>query len=67
MCLFNLSAEPITVTLTAPDDTAPLGISEGVERRGRKLTLAANGFAFLAEPAGSNEIDVKFGGVRKKE
>lgn len=66
VCLFNLSADPITVTLTAPDETQPLGISEGVERRGRKVTLAANGFAFFAEPAGSGEMEVKFGGVRKK-
>ncbi len=58
--LFNLSAEPITLTFDAPAGTEPLGLSEGVSRKGKKLTLRGNGFAYFAEPAGAREIKVGY-------
>ncbi|MBN9316874.1 MAG: DUF3459 domain-containing protein [Devosia sp.] len=61
-CLFNLSAEPVTVTLTGGEGVEPLEISHGAERRKSKLRLAANGFAFFD----TAEMKVAFGGKRKR-
>ena len=61
-CLFNLSAEPITVTLAGADGIEPLALSQGVEAKKSRLTLAANGFAFLP----SGDVTPKFGGRRAR-
>ena len=61
-CLFNLSAEPIAVTLTGGVGLEPLELSNGAERKNSKLRLAANGFAFFA----TSEMKVAFGGRRKR-
>lgn len=60
--LFNLSPEPITITLSGADGMAPMAISRGAELHGSKLTLAGSGFAFL--PTGS--VTPKFGARRKR-
>ncbi len=60
--LFNLSPDPITVTLTGAEGITPLEISEGAEIKKTKLTLAGNAFAFL--PTG--EVTPTFGGRRKR-
>lgn len=62
VCLFNLSADPITVTLDGGESLEPLDLSHGAERRKSKLKLAANGFAFFA----TGEMKVAFGGRRKR-
>jgi len=56
-CLFNLSAEPITVTLRGAEELAPTAFSQHAERDGDKLLLAPNGFAFFE----TGELDVAFG------
>ncbi|MDC9823540.1 alpha-glucosidase family protein [Devosia sp. ZB163] len=61
-CLFNLSAEPITVTLDGGEGLEPLEISNGAERRRSKLKLAGSGFAFF--PTG--DMKVAYGGRRKR-
>jgi alpha-glucosidase len=61
-CLFNLSADPITVTLTGAEGIEPLDISEGVTLKKSKLTLAPNAFAFL--PTG--DVTPTFSGRRKR-
>jgi len=60
-CLFNLSPDPVTVTLTGAEGIATLEISQGAEVKKNKLTLAGSGFAFL--PTG--EVTPSFGGRRK--
>jgi alpha-glucosidase len=60
--LFNLSPEPVTVTLTGGDGIVPLEISQGAEIRKSKLTLAGSGFAFL--PTG--DVTPAYGGRRKR-
>jgi len=61
-CLFNLSAEPLTVTLDGGEGLEPLELSHGAERRKSKLKLEANGFAFFATAG----MKVAFGGRRKR-
>ena len=60
LCVFNLSAEPVRVTIeNAPNGTEPLPMSEGADLARTRLGLAANGFAFIAEAADSR-FGVKF-------
>jgi len=61
-CLFNLSADPLTVTLDGGEGLEPLELSHGAERRKSKLKLEANGFAFFA----TGEMQLAFGGRRKR-
>jgi alpha-glucosidase len=61
VCIFNLSAEPLTVTLTGlADGEAPEALSQGATLGRNKLALGPNGFAFFAEAAGNAAIEVKF-------
>jgi alpha-glucosidase len=60
-CLFNLSANPITLTIDGADNAELLPLSHGAERKGKKLTLAASGYAFYD----SGDISVKFAGRKK--
>ena len=55
-CLFNLSADSITVTLSGGEALEPLELSHGAERRKSKLRLEANGFAFFS----TSELGVAF-------
>ena len=55
-CLFNLSADPIIVTLSGGEALEPLELSHGAERRKSKLRLEANGFAFFS----TSELGVAF-------
>lgn len=59
VCLFNLSAEPLQVTING-DQAALDPISEGAALARSRLRLDANGFAILAEAAGSGPLEVKF-------
>ena len=65
VCLSNLSAEPLSITLDGEPDAQPLGTSQRAERVGKRLTLGPNGFAFFAEPSGPGTMTVKYGGRRK--
>jgi alpha-glucosidase len=67
VCIFNLSAEPLTVTLTGlADGEAPEALSQGATLGLNTLALGPNGFAFFAEPGGSAAIGVKFTGRATK-
>lgn len=46
LCLFNLSAEPVTLTVTGV--SGPVGPSQSAQLDGSNLSLGANGYAFLA-------------------
>ncbi len=61
-CLFNLSADPITVTLSGGEALEPLELSHGAERRKSKLRLEASGFAFFS----TSELGVAFSSRRRK-
>lgn len=60
VCVFNLSAEPLTVSITGQG--ALDAISQGATLAGRTLTLAANGYAILAE--GDAPLRVRFTGPK---
>ncbi len=63
ICVFNLSATTLAVTLAGlPEGGMPEPISAGAILRGKKLTLAPNGFAFIADAAGADAVTVKFNG-----
>jgi alpha-glucosidase len=67
VCVFNLSPVPVTVTLSgAPSGTMVEAPSQGALIAGKKLGLGANGFAFIAEPAGAPAIGLAFKGRKKK-
>jgi alpha-glucosidase len=54
LCIFNLSPDPVRVTVEdARDGTTLLPISGNAELSRNRLALGANGYAFIAEPAGS--------------
>lgn len=59
VCLFNLSAEPLQATI-AGEHAGLDPISEGAELARSRLRLGPNGFAILAEAAGSGHLEVKF-------
>jgi alpha-glucosidase len=61
VCIFNLSAETLRVTVTgAAPGTLPLAISQGAVLGRTRLTLEANGFALFSEAPGSGSLGVKF-------
>ena len=64
LCLFNLSPEPLTVTLEGDEIGKPLDFQQSASLKGRKLTLGGNGFAFIEEAAGA-PVTPRFGGRRK--
>lgn len=65
LCVFNLSAAPVTVPLEG-EAGAPDAISRGADVAGGALELTANGFAFFAVDAGS-PVAVRFtGGFKPK-
>lgn len=51
ICVFNLSAEPQAVTASGLDAGELESVSHGVTLAAGTLTLAANGYAFIAVPA----------------
>ncbi len=54
LCVFNLSPQVVTVTVVGlADAVAPEAVSERASRKGRRLTLGPNGFAFIPEAAGA--------------
>jgi alpha-glucosidase len=54
VCVFNLSAEPRTLTLGGfPADAAPEAVSQNATLSRKTLSLGPNGYAFLALPAGA--------------
>ena len=62
-CVFNLSADSQTVTLTGIPNDAPLDpMSQNATLTRKTLNLGANGFAFLALPSDAPVIRVKNGG-----
>jgi alpha-glucosidase len=64
-CLYNLSPEPLTLSLTGGEVPEPL-LAQSVVRRGRRLTLGANGFAIVSQAPGTMEFGIRFGGRSKK-
>ena len=60
VCLFNLSAEPIRVTVENGAAATLLPLSEGATLARSRLTLEANAFAFFEEAAGGSRLDIKF-------
>ena len=63
MVVFNLSAEPLTVTVTGAETVEE--ISQGATLGRNKLALGPNGFAFIKD-AGETPVDVKFARRGKK-
>ncbi len=59
LCLFNLSPEPISATLSGEGEVL---LHEGAERAGKRLALAANGFAIIAE---EGAMELTFRGKRR--
>ncbi|WP_395013319.1 alpha-amylase family glycosyl hydrolase [Devosia sp.] len=65
VCIFNLSPQPVRVTVTgAPGDVLPL--SQGARLGRTRLTLAGNGFAVFSEPRGAGGMQVKFNRRRRR-
>ena len=65
VCVFNLSPEVLTVTVTGlPDDAVPESVSERASLKRQKLTLGPNGYAFIGEAVGAGAV-VKFSGRRR--
>ena len=65
VCVFNLSPEVLTVTVTGlADDAVPESASERASLKRQKLTLGPNGYAFIGEAAGAAAV-VKFSGRRR--
>ena len=60
VCLFNLSAAPIRVTLEGATGAQPLPVSEGATLARTRLTLEPNAFAFFEEVAGGGRLGIKF-------
>ena len=63
VCLYNLSPDPLRVTLTG--DAGSL-LSQDAERKKDKLTLGPNGFVFLAE-AMDAPLEVRFRGKSARQ
>jgi alpha-glucosidase len=59
LCIFNLSAEPVRVTIDSAHETGPLPISQAAELKRGRLTLGANGYAFFDE-AVEGRLDIRF-------
>ncbi|SMQ58974.1 alpha-glucosidase [Devosia lucknowensis] len=55
ICVFNLSAEPLTVTLSGVE-LALEPVSNNAELDGASLKLGPNGFAILPAPAGEGRV-----------
>jgi alpha-glucosidase len=64
--VFNLSAQPVRVTLTGKGAEL-LPISMGAELRRTRLSLDPNGFAFVSEEAESGRLDLKFSRRAKRK
>jgi alpha-glucosidase len=59
VCIFNLSAEAVRVTIdNAPPDLEPLSVSQEAELKGKRLVLGPNGYALIPESAG--RLAIKF-------
>lgn len=63
VCVFNLSAETLKVTVGG---NAPIAQSQHAELRSGKLILGPNGFAYLSEAQGA-PLTVTFSGLRKRK
>ncbi|WP_127144826.1 alpha-glucosidase [Pelagibacterium montanilacus] len=60
LCVFNLSASPLAVTLSGlPESAVPGGVSQGAELAGNTLALAGNGFAYIE--CGADADPARFG------
>jgi len=53
LCIFNLSAEPLDVTLSGSRDGTLASLSSNASLSGTSLALGPNGSAFVSLPAGS--------------
>jgi alpha-glucosidase len=60
VCVFNLSADPVRVTVEGGATANLLPISEGAQLARTRLGLAANGFAIFSEAPGTPRLDIKF-------
>ena len=61
LCLYNLSPEPVRVTVTGEGEML---LSQAAERKKDKLLLGANGFALIGE--GEKHLAVQFRGRAKR-
>jgi len=61
LCVYNLSPEPVRVTVSGEGEML---LSQGAERKKDKLLLGANGFALLKE--GESKLAVQFRGRTKR-
>jgi alpha-glucosidase len=59
LCVFNLSAAPVRVTVENAPGAGPLPISQAAELARNRLTLGANGYAFFDE-AVEGRLDIRF-------
>jgi alpha-glucosidase len=59
LCVFNLSATPVRITVENAPGAGPLPISQAAELARSRLTLGANGYAFFDE-AVEGRLDIRF-------
>ncbi len=64
--MFNLSADPVKLTVDSGATAALLPISEGATLARTRLGLSANGFAIFSEAPGTPRLDIKFNRRAKK-
>lgn len=60
ICVFNLSAEELVVTLSKTETTLE-PVSNNASFQGKALTLGPNGFAIVEAPAGEGKVRFKAG------
>ncbi|MCR6636787.1 alpha-glucosidase family protein [Devosia sp.] len=60
ICVFNLSAEELVVTLSKTETTLE-PVSHNANLEGKALTLGPNGFAIVEAPAGEGKVRYKAG------
>jgi alpha-glucosidase len=67
LCIFNLSAETVRVSLEEDGEvSAPLAQSERAERKGGRLSLGPNGFAFFEQPA-AERLSIRYNRRRPRQ
>lgn len=60
VCLFNLSAETLRVSVMGSEGSTLLPISQDAQLGRTRLTLGANGYALFSEASGAGSLHIKF-------
>jgi alpha-glucosidase len=60
LCIFNLSPEPVKMTLRGAVDADAIAMAQGATLGQQGLTLAGSGYALLLEKAGSGRFGIEF-------